>query len=157
MRLSEERANANKILRVYEAGYPPVDIVRIAVSMGIEIAPESSQAVAGSLDADPVTMRAVIRVRRDQAEVRQRFTVAHEIGHLMLGHFKAGKTCYRAMEATPEEAAANRYAADLLMPLWMLEPLLLNHGADAGFLGKTFQVSEEAMRFRLDAFLDPRR
>lgn len=157
VRLADQRADANTILRVYEVEYPPVDVEVLALRMGIEIAAETDQDVSGRIDADRATGRALIRVRRDHVPWRQHFTIAHEIGHLLSGHADQA-TCYRGFAAgSPEEAEANRFAADLLMPLWMLEPLVLTHGADSSTLARIFKVSEEAMNIRLGVLTGIRR
>ena len=148
VRLAEQRADANTLLRVFEVEYPPIDVEAIAGRMDISIESETAEGVSGRVDVDREKMTAIIRVRRDHVPWRQRFTVAHEIGHLLLGHADS-TTCFRAFAGSPEEAAANRFAADLLMPLWMLEPLTLKHGADARTLARIFGVSEEAMNIRL--------
>lgn len=60
----------------------------------------------------------------DQAEPeRQRFTAAHELGHIVLGHFdeKGMSVAFRDLTSSPrladeKELAANFFAAELLMP-----------------------------------------
>lgn len=150
VRLAEQRATADTLLRVYEVEYPPVDVEMLARRMHIELLPESTGSeISGRIEVDAAAARAVIRVRRDHAPWRQRFTIAHEIGHLMRGHAESSTTCLRWLGGTPEESEANRYAADLLMPMWMLEPLMLQYGADWSRLARLFQVSEDAMKIRL--------
>jgi Zn-dependent peptidase ImmA (M78 family) len=157
VRLQRERADANRLLKVFEIPYPPVNVHAIADRMGIAILPETSTD-SGRIDADARTGVATIRVRQDHVPWRQRFTIAHEIGHLLLHHTHA-KTCFRdvAFSGTSEEVAANRFAADLLMPLWMLEPLALTHGADGAMLARIFEVSREAMDIRLSVLTGIRR
>jgi len=50
---------------------------------------------------------------------RRRFTVAHEIGHNILGHKIAGLLA-RSEERNEEERQANQFARDLLMPAIVL-------------------------------------
>ena len=47
---------------------------------------------------------------------RQRFTIAHEIGHLLLGH-----TCTSRDDGTYNEREANAFAAELLVPTSLLK------------------------------------
>jgi Zn-dependent peptidase ImmA (M78 family) len=52
--------------------------------------------------------RPIIAISKEQSMDRLRFSIAHEVGHLVLGH--TGK--YRP----EEELAANQFAAEMLMP-----------------------------------------
>lgn len=59
---------------------------------------------------------------------RARFTIAHELGHIILGHVKPGSVTTVNREPhpndAPEEQAANQFAARLLAPacvLWGLD------------------------------------
>lgn len=57
---------------------------------------------------------------------RARFTIAHEIGHLVLGHVDGGLPLHRSNlgSVDPRERAANQFAARLLAPacvLWGLD------------------------------------
>lgn len=55
---------------------------------------------------------------------RQRFTIAHEIGHLILGHVAIGQATIANREPTgtesPQERQANQFAARLLAPACVL-------------------------------------
>lgn len=71
--------------------------------------------------------RAIITVNDRASRVRQRFSVAHELGHW---HHHRGRRliCYgvaaRQDGMVGCEREADGYAADLLMPRFMLEPLV---------------------------------
>lgn len=58
---------------------------------------------------------------------RQRFTVAHEIGHLLLGHVGQGRATVENREPTgserEEERQANQFAARLLAPACVLHEI----------------------------------
>ena len=58
---------------------------------------------------------------------RQRFTVAHEIGHLILGHVGRGMATVENREPTEteraEEQQANQFAARLLAPAYVLHEI----------------------------------
>jgi len=79
----------------------------------------------------------------DTAWVRRRFTIAHEIGHLMLGHVCGGPD----IEDNPE-AEANQFAAELLMPLVFLRADYKKE-PDLEKLSKKYIVSREALCLHL--------
>jgi Zn-dependent peptidase ImmA (M78 family) len=101
IRLAEDHADANALLRIFEVEYPPVDVERIAQRMGIEVVPETDPDVSGRIDVSRELLTATIRVRRDHVLWRQRFTIAHEIGHLLLGHTDESTTCFRGVRRFP--------------------------------------------------------
>ena len=54
----------------------------------------------------------------------QRFTAAHELAHILLGHTLTAKTKYRAFaQRTEEEQAADMFAARLLAPACVLHEI----------------------------------
>lgn len=94
---------------------------------------------------------------------RQKFTIAHELGHFILHKEtplfvdkKNEKIMYRNSESTTgeirKEREANAFAASLLMPSrfikdeWEKIPL---HEDPVKYLANIFSVSEQAMSFRL--------
>lgn len=66
-----------------------------------------------------------IFIKRNGLRRRKRFTVAHELGHIMLGHIEACKTeeIERSVFSAVEEREANAFAERLLAPLCILEAL----------------------------------
>lgn len=84
---------------------------------------------------------------------RQRFTQAHELGHVVLGHVNEGKKPkrdkdFRVNSDDPDEIAANQYAAELLMPEDYVREAVKHHHYISE-LAKLFNVSTAAMRYRL--------
>jgi Zn-dependent peptidase ImmA (M78 family) len=110
---------------------------------------------------------AVIGVNSMDAPNRQRFTIAHEIGHLLLHkdeHLHVdekspiGLRNDRSSLAIDErEIEANQFAAELLMPVELLEKDLGRLPDDIETeeavtrLARLYQVSEQAMTVRLTA------
>jgi len=78
---------------------------------------------------------------------RQRFTVAHEIGHCLLGHTCSGAD-YNFKSKDPREVEANQFASELLMPLQNLKDACKT-GIDVEQLATTFDVSKESMWYKL--------
>ena len=82
---------------------------------------------------------------------RIRFTVAHEIGHIVLGHVQPGEHTQQNREPqpgdSPIEQAANRFAADLLAPACVLWGLDLHRAED---IARACKISIQAARFRAE-------
>jgi Zn-dependent peptidase ImmA (M78 family) len=92
-----------------------------------------------------------------EAQVRQRFTIAHEIGHYVLGHLNEQQRCFRDLPSnfmsdamSEKERQANAFAAELLMPeqivKYAIEKKNVTHVVA---LANVFNVSQAAMSYRL--------
>lgn len=98
--------------------------------------------------------RAFISIDPSVRRERQRFCIAHEIGHWMLGGWTGECTAlsvYGRGTRDPVEAAANRYAVDLIMPSFMFAPLARDRTATFETireLAATFETSLEATAAR---------
>jgi Zn-dependent peptidase ImmA (M78 family) len=95
-------------------------------------------------------------VNSQQAPVRQRFSVAHELGHFVLHHRDQHFIDYGVPAAvdgkTPgynweHERGANRFAAELLMPADLVRSDAKTTSLTR--LARRYEVSQEAMGFRL--------
>jgi hypothetical protein len=177
----EPTAAAQGLLRDFEERYdaseaPPVPVERVASSLlGLFVdeaddlralagAPSDQGRLSGMLDAEEM----IIWLDRSEARRspgRRRFTIAHEIGHLLLHVPVHHKVFYDRpsdiqeideepdSEELPElrrrEREANVFARELLMP----EPLVAEQAHATGFnlpaLANRFEVSVPAMRLRL--------
>ena len=132
----------------------PVDPVFIARQMGAEVwITDLDDGVSGVLIAEPGQQTA-IHLSSTEAVVRQRYTCAHEIGHLVRRR-AAGVTRFgfidrrdhlSASGTDPEESWANRFAAALLMPASMLRD---SPQRDPTNLAPVYGVSVRAMSIRL--------
>lgn len=146
--MKTRRYAPDDILRTFGAGAPPVDVVGIARGMGVEVLPATNVSFDASLESS--ADHAVIEVNAHHPPVRQRFSIAHELGHLMLHPLgQSFRDTAGAMTANSQERAANRFAAQLLMPSWMLKPLVRTFKSDTKGLARVFQVSELAMSYRI--------
>ena len=104
----------------------PVPVEEIAIGLGADIAYEAYDGeVSGMLyRADG---RALIGVNSKHATTRQRFTVAHEIGHLVLHKGRPMfidrfvRVNWRNGVSDTDEVQANAFAAELLMPRKFVE------------------------------------
>lgn len=142
---------------------PPVNIEAIIRGVGIQLdkKAELETEISGQLERlGPGSYR--ISANKADNYFRQRFTMAHELGHYMLHAHLIGDgvddtTAYRSLpkgnfynpNITPtEETEANKFAAELLMPRSLLAVESIA-GRDLSALAKLFQVSSRAMQIRL--------
>jgi Zn-dependent peptidase ImmA (M78 family) len=143
----------------------PIDVEAIAAHLDVQIVLERlDKSVSGMLyrDGDHV----VIGVNSAHPERRQRFTVAHELGHLVLhkgrplvvDHVRVNfRDATSSAASDSEEIQANAFAAELLMPrdrvLADARPLLQEVSASEAVvlrdLADGYKVSVEAMDYRL--------
>ncbi len=145
-----------KFLDMYWDGRLPVDPWMIAERSGVRVIPDGSLAWG----QDPLSGKfekenniPTIRFNPNESRVRQRFTIAHELGHCALGHglaYRDPATNFSARTYNPDEIAANRFAASLLMPADMIEATIMDlRDPSVESLAELFGVSQVAMEFRL--------
>jgi Zn-dependent peptidase ImmA (M78 family) len=150
------------ILSEYAASYP-VDVVEAAKAIGVRVFfDDLPGGVSGKIQKDERGGYYIVADRNEPA-VRQRFTIAHELGHYMyhrslIGDGVSDSAAYRApdetiYEETPlerfHETQANRFAANLLMPKALIRKIELeNPDISVAELARLFNVSEDAMRIR---------
>lgn len=144
----------------------PVPVWEIARAKGARIAVDSLEGdLSGFLFRD--TSQKVIGVNTHHAPVRQNFTVAHELAHLLLHdqeqlHVDRAFPTVRLRDDVSSqgiddaEKEANLFAAELLMPADFLKRDLTGRSAldlyDEEFipaLAKKYGVSVQALMFRL--------
>lgn len=105
-----------------------IDLEAIAWDEGVEVRYEFLDGCEARLIG--IANKAIVTIRNSANERRQRFSLAHELGHW---NFHRGKTfeC-RIDEGSDsaskniEEREADEYAADLLMPEYMFKPMALS-------------------------------
>ena len=165
----ERRVGA--ILRDAGLRKPAINVEEVARSLGVTVRFESTDAdVSGALFRRGD--RAIIGVNPDHPRTRQRFAIAHEVGHFVLhrddlhmdeanAYPNESQTKHRllrdqvsAQATNPKEIEANRFAAALLMPAFMLKGTLTSYDLpltqkDIEKLTSEYEVSFQAMAFRL--------
>ncbi|GAB2857162.1 hypothetical protein GCM10027277_26960 [Pseudoduganella ginsengisoli] len=151
--LGEEGA-ARELLSRYWDGLLPIDPVKIATQAGIAVYGRGGW---GDFDYPYSGYYRIfngmpsIEYNVSEAPVRQRFTVAHELGHFALGHQDAPRDAGNFQSSGDyRERQANKFAAELLMP----GSLVARHyqqGAASSVeaLANMFGVSRDAMGYRL--------
>jgi Zn-dependent peptidase ImmA (M78 family) len=135
-------------------GKLPVDPTELAKRLGADVVAidgNSANGLSGKLDV--CNGKSTISYNRDEMSLRQRFTIAHELGHLVLNHgpsFRDPAQNYSLYNYDPDEVDANKFAAELLMPEEAINILIEKHGiSNIGELSRRFMVSQQAMEFRL--------
>jgi len=142
----------------------PVNLQDLARRLGVRVRFEAlSDDISGNITRDGEDF--VITINARHPKTRQRFTLAHELGHFILhrrrlAHGTNDTRAYRADPAADvyndqikrrHETEANQFAASLLMP----EDLVIKayqtfRGNDPGALADFFGVSRAAMEIRLE-------
>jgi Zn-dependent peptidase ImmA (M78 family) len=140
----------------------PVDVIAVSKANRVEVLEGTfPDRLSGVVTKDGA--RIAIYVNRTHATVRKRYTVAHELGHVLLGHLQGGRAAledetgqlflFRSSEAAgwPREVEANQFAAALLMPRPAVAAAVEEaaNPIDPGLLAHRFWVSEAAMTIRL--------
>ncbi len=157
-------AKVLKLLQEYKVQRPPVPVEAIARKLGAEIRYSPFEGdISGMVYRDKDWT--VIGVNSLHHPNRQRFTIAHEIGHMLLHkgkEFHVDKTFrvnlrddLSSQAVDREEIEANSFAAELLMPRHMLLEDL--KGREIDFeneenirrLASKYRVSPQALTLRL--------
>lgn len=153
--------------------YPPINVDQIASRKGIEVVPFAfGKDICGMLITE--NGNSTIGVNKDNGFKRQRFTIAHELGHYVLEHQRNGMfvdtperyfTMFNFRNAASstgelvQEREANAFAAALLMPEELIlrviddlrDQINIREESDdiVERLADMFKVSTQAMGFRL--------
>lgn len=144
----------------------PVDLDGLCQELGITVHQSwLDDDVSGELV--PANGRYLINVNAAHGARRQRFTIAHELGHYfhhrdLIGTGIDDDRAYRSTSAgryhntrvgPREETEANRFAANLLMPHNLIAQLRSEGKTTPQSMADALQVSLPAMRIRLG--MDP--
>ena len=148
-------AEQNKKIEQFQESLPakPVDIVGLAESFGLKVWQSKM----------PVTISGVIHKEEDgyaiyansnEPKTRRRFTYAHELAHYLLHRDKIGdgikeNVLFRSNLANQLEIEANKIAADILVPMEMLNKLAETRKYGVRELANVFAVSRSAILIRL--------
>lgn len=102
---------------------------------------------------DDKTFIPTIEFNSNDAVTRNRFTIAHELGHYVLGHnnvYRDTSLSWIDYTGREEEISANNFAAELLMPeeqiRFYMDQVVIT---DLNKLARIFMVSLEALLIRL--------
>ena len=165
--LQRIRKEHGQILDRYLSEYP-VKLGALARELGVAAIKISSMRTGVSGQITRENGRYVIRVNRNEARERQRFTIAHELAHYLLHRHIidslpdgiTDNVLYRSGAPERVEYEANRLAADLVMPMNLVEQKWnedfggLPSESAIESLAASFGVSKAAMEIRLSTFAE---
>lgn len=149
---------ANELLEKAGVSEPPVDVNDLAKRCG----------AAAFYRPFPDSLSGLVFVVYEQAMIginechhanRQRFSLAHELGHFLLGHHLSSGDDVDALHIDSDEGrppdfdwhaerSANDFAAELLMPRRLMSEAF-RHSQDPSVLAEKFGVSRLAMGYRM--------
>ena len=146
--------NAQEVLSKYWDKKLPVDVLSIVKSLGLDAyslsEEEMKEGVSGRYEVQSGVP--ALFVNTQEPLTRQRFTLAHELGHFCLNHGNSFRDTRESMYSyDPKEYEANIFAADLLMPEDYIKHLIFSKGVTSvSKLADLFLVSYSAMKIRLE-------
>ena len=157
-----------KLLAKHRVSSAPVPVEKIAKALGIKIRLDDvDDDLSGFLYRDTKEKKVIIGANRSHHENRQRFTIAHELGHFFLHegeliHFDSEPGAFMinlrdsSRGDSNDEREANFFAAELLMPAAFLAKDLEGQHLDLlsgnkflEKLARKYLVSAQALTFRL--------
>jgi len=145
--------------------YRPIKLGALAKELGVVIKVASlGTGISGQIAKE--NDEYVIRVNRNEARERQRFTIGHELAHYLLHQEIIDRSpngitdtvLYRSGEPQKIEYEANRLAAEIVMPTKLVEKELdedfngVVTEATIEALANRFEVSKAAMEIKLSNF-----
>lgn len=140
---------ADHLLKRTKTTRAPIEVEKVASAIGLKVEyyPFPDE-ISGLLKKE----LGVIGINSTQNERRQRFTLAHEIGHYVLGHeiIRGSDLVDGANTDTssPNEREANYFASVLLMPGDFVRKEVKKK-LKIRPLSNLFEVSEQAMTIRM--------
>jgi Zn-dependent peptidase ImmA (M78 family) len=163
------RNKAAELLRTGDVKKPPIPVENLANLVKAEIRYEPFAGNLSGMVQRTTDNRAIVGVNSLHPITRRRFTIAHELGHLILHRdrnfhidesYPIGFRTDLSSEAIDDhEIEANQFAAELLMPMEFLAQDLNNLPLDIesdqliAKLARKYQVSLQAMTIRLSSKL----
>ncbi|HAZ10787.1 MAG TPA: hypothetical protein DCY56_06760 [Candidatus Omnitrophica bacterium] len=157
-RYSHATKIAQKLISETKTDIPPVDLNKILSHVGINLLPYPFPEKVSAILLKESDML-VVGVNNAHHPNRQRFSIAHEIGHYLLGHYKdifvdmseISEGRFDASDSEHnkvQEQEANYFAGELLMPLFMLKRDF-QKTRNVEEVAKLYRVSKDALWIRL--------
>lgn len=134
------QSEANEIWEKFTEKNIPVKLNDIVKTIGITVKEEN-------LEMDGITRMdkngiSFILYKRAMSDERKRFTVAHELGHIILEHITFGGDSSQ-LSSSSQEKEANQFAGSLLVPIKDLKTFMKNKDKTIDDVIKRYWVSKE--------------
>jgi len=157
-RYSHAAKIAQKTIDETKISAPPVDVNKILTHIGINLLPYPFPEKVSAILLKENNML-VVGVNNSHHPNRQRFSIAHEIGHYLLGHYKdvfvdmseISEGRFDAFDTDHnkvQEQEANYFAGELLMPSAMLKKDFAKL-RNVEEIAKLYKVSKDALWIKL--------
>lgn len=163
------KQKVQQLLIEHDLDRAPIPVEKLAQRMGAQVVyqPFKDGMMSGVLVQEK-GKPALIGVNAEHSRNRQRFTIAHELGHLVMSSdhamfvdrvaldFRHATLSGKSSKEVELEAEANAFAAELLMPYSIIEEDIerLEHvdlldDDTIRELASKYQVSQQALLYRL--------
>lgn len=155
LQLREAGARPSDLIEHFRVRTAPVPVFEIADAIGAPVFLDENMEEDGRMefhpDAGDYFPIPVILVNKWHHENRKRFTVAHELGHLLTQSHDLKTQRRSASHGRPrlQETQANIFAANLLMPASLVYRHIRHGNRSIESLADRFMVSPEAMQIRI--------
>ncbi|HTD14589.1 MAG TPA: ImmA/IrrE family metallo-endopeptidase [Chthoniobacterales bacterium] len=155
------QGTAFRILDLYGFRHPSqIDVCALATDRGVSVRSGGLSGCEARLIR--VGSKGIMRVRDPElGSARARFNVSHELGHWELHADTQAFLCtsdkLRDYKTDPQESEANAFASELLMPTYLVRPIIESHEpslATTRGIASEFNVSVTAAAIRI--FLETR-
>lgn len=142
----QDKKVANMMTRNLTEIHLPIDLTNIlADEYNIDVLYDDLHGENGYIFRNTITNRYLICINNKDTLGRQRFTLAHEIAHILLGHFD-NFDLDNPVDHEVLDKHANVCASNLLMPNHILARF---EHFSTEYIAKAFNVSHSALAVRL--------
>lgn len=140
---------ARSLYKHIDIDNPPIEIYKLCKKLDVEIKEDDFIGLDGVTFKSPEYK--LIVVSSHLSDKQRRFTIAHELGHIIMPHRSQG--IYFHGKNRKMERAANAFASELLMPIVTVKKLWKQYETNPqcriSILADRFDVSYKAMETRV--------
>ena len=148
---SDIRRQAERLLDSAGISHEPVSLRDVISALNLELVSRTREPFTSEAALEPMGDGHAVVLTDGGDSGRRHFTIAHEIGHFVLHPERCrperGGVVNEA--GRREEREADAFAAELLMPEYLVREAVREQGLDAVRLADRFAVSRKAMQTRL--------